>query len=306
MADYTKLSRENIKNLLALYDLGDLESMVPMKGGQANSSVKIKTKKGDYTLSVCDEKTPEELLCLTRVLSHLEIHEFPTPRLIPARNRDPFISLGDKPVYVKKFLKGQVCQTLSSAMLFQVGHAMARLHLLSPPPGLPRHFPYGLNTFETLFDTRHPYIDWLRQKKREIEMKIDPTLAKGFIHGDLFWDNLVFSSDTLVAILDFEEACYYYKLFDLGMCVVGCCVQRKALSMDLIKHLLAGYQEVCPLEDAEKIQLPLFMEYAAVAASFWRFRQYNIRYPSIEKKDAYLELSSLADLIHSMNPGRFV
>lgn len=51
MADYTKLIDHEIKALAASYDLGDLDSITPMEGGQANSSFKINTDRGYFILS---------------------------------------------------------------------------------------------------------------------------------------------------------------------------------------------------------------------------------------------------------------
>ena len=305
MADYTTLDIKTVKKLIAEYDLGKFTSMTPLEGGQANSSLKISTQKGVYTLSVCDEKSQEEIHCLTRVLTHLKAQNFPSTRLISTQSGKPFILYGDKPVYVKAFLAGEVCRNLSSGMLFQTGQAMAKLHGLAVLPGLPGQFPYGLTAFDEILDRAHPYVDWLGKKQKFLETAIDKTMAKGFIHGDLFWDNLLFSGGKLVAILDFEEACIYYKLFDIGMAALGCCTDDGRLAMNRVKQLVAGYQQISPLTDAEKNQLKIFMEYAGVASSFWRFRQYNIRYPLPEKKDNYLELSRLADQIHTMNENRF-
>ena len=307
MADYTRLSPKIVKQLLSQYNLGELVAMNPLDGGQANSSVKIKTQTGIFTLSVCDEKKPEEIACLTRVLTLLETQDFPSTRLVPAQNHKPFIMHEGKPVYIKEFIEGQVCPTLTSPMLFQVGHAMAMLHSISPPSDLPGQFPYGLNTFEEIFDDSlsHPYVGWLKRKKEFLESAIDSNMTRGFIHGDIFWDNLVFSQDSLKAILDFEEACYYYKLYDLGMCTVGCCSKKGLFDMVGVKQLLEGYQQTSPLAEGEKQQLKIFMEYAAVATSFWRFRQYNLRYPSPDKKDNYQELTSLADQVHAMDEKAF-
>ncbi len=307
MADYTKLTLKIIKELIAQYNLGEFKSMTLLDGGQANSSMKISTQTGTFTLSVCDEKNQDDIHCLTRVLTYLEAHGFPCTRLIVTQKGSPFILHETKPVYIKEFLTGEVCRDLSYGMLIQVGNAMAKLHALKPPPDLPKQFPYGLESFEELFGVGilHPFVNWLRQKKEFLLTAIDKTMARGFIHGDIFWDNLLFSNNTLVAILDFEEACAYYKLYDMGMATVGCCAQNKKFSMDRIKQLVKGYEQVCPLASPEKKQLKIFMEYAAVAASFWRFRQYNLRYPSPGKKNNYLELAGLADQIHSMDEQKF-
>lgn len=308
MADYTQLTREVLEQLLDAYDLGELESMAPLDGGQANSSIKIKTRTGVFTLSVCDEKIQSQVHCLTRVLAYLETHGFPTPRLVRTRDGGSFIEYGGKPVYIKEFIPGQVCPFLAPDMIFQVGQAMARLHALAPPPGLPQNFPYGLNAFDEILDAKisHPYQNWLQEKKTFLANTLDPAMARGFVHGDIFWDNLIFSDQILTALLDFEEACVYYKLFDLGMAAVGCCSTNGVFDLDQVKQLATGYQSLSPLTEAEKKQYKIFMEYAAVAASFWRFRQYNLRYPSPYKKNNHLELSSLADQVHAMDEDLFL
>ena len=167
MADYTKLTIKTIKDLIAEYDLGEFESMTPLDGGQANSSMKISTRTGTFTLSVCDEKNTNDIHCLTRVLTYLEARGFPCTRLVTTRNGSPFIHHGTKPVYIKEFLPGEVCRDLSYGMLIQVGSAMAKLHTLAPPPKLPDQFPYGLESFDALFGIgiSHPYVDWLKKKK---------------------------------------------------------------------------------------------------------------------------------------------
>ncbi len=312
MAKYTQLDEKNLDHLLGHYDLGSLEKAVPLEGGQANSSVQLTTARGRFTLSVCDEKSFDEIDCLTRVLAFLETREFPTTRLILTSNGQPYVPLADNPVYIKEYIQGETCKALDKTMLEQVGNAMARLHQLPPPPGLPRAFPYGLTHFDELLTSglTHPFIPWLKNKKKWLNKNLDPAMAKGFIHGDLFWDNLLFNGNTLGAVLDFEEACQYYLLYDIAMASVGCCAAgnnvKGGFNMDKMGWLVRGYQKAIPLSAAEKVQLKPFIVYAATAAAFWRFRQYNIRYPSPDNIENYKELASLADQSQTMDLSEFM
>ncbi|MDT8377713.1 MAG: homoserine kinase [Desulfotignum sp.] len=308
MAEYTRLTPDTIASLLSFYDLGILTDMTPLDGGLANSSMKITTLSGTYTLTVCDEKNAREIDCLTRVVAYLVKKGIPTPKVIPARSGRAFIMHDDRPVYIKEFLPGHVREDLSFSKLFQVGKILADLHRLDPPPDVPQQFPYGMSTFSQIFEMRlnHPYVDWLRQKIGFLQSALDPAMEKGLIHGDLFWDNLVFNDDILVAVLDFEEACHYYKLYDIGMCAIGCCIREQRLSMARIASLITGYQQGCPLTHTEKKQLKIFIEYAGVAASFWRFRQYHVRRPDPTRQDSHLELSCLADQVHDMDDREFI
>lgn len=307
MAEYTSLDSDDVKALLNTYSLGELRAFAPIKGGLANSSYKVTTPQGEFILSVCDEKDRDQVDGLTNILIYLEENDFPTSRLVKTREGDRLILRDETPVYVKKYMVGEVRRPLTASMLVQVGERLATLHGLSPLQGMPPAFPYGLGAFDELnsLDLDHLYIPWIQEKKDFLEDNIDPAMPKGFIHGDLFWDNLLFSGEKLVAVLDFEEACHYYRLFDLGMCAVGCCAKEGHFDMEKVAALVEGYHRLQPLQRAEILQLKIFMEYAAVAASFWRFRQYNVRYPQTDMAHSHEELSSLADHIHGMNQADF-
>lgn len=307
MADYTRIPEKEIINLAARYSLGHVRSISPLSGGQANSSYEIAADTGDYILSVCDEKNLEQIGTLTRVLTHLEKYNFPTSRVVKTRDGRSYLSRGRTPVYLKTRISGQVVRDLTPAMTGQVGRALANLHAIQAPETVPREFPYGLGYFDEVIDSgsAHPFVGWLEQKQAVLLENIDPEMARGFIHGDMFWDNLLFSGDTLTAVIDFEEACCYYKLFDIGMGAVGCCSRDGVFDKALIRALIRGYETRCPLDHRERPQLKTFMAYAATAASFWRFRQYNIRYPSTGMGDFYLELSALADQVLAMPDREF-
>ena len=139
-----------------------------------------------------------------------------------------------------------------------------------------------------------------------IKGKISPELPRGLIHGDIFYDNVLFTPDKkLAAIIDFEEACHYYKVFDIGMCIVGTCSRKGKLSLAKTKSLVDGYQSKRQLETLEKETLKVFAEYGAVATSFWRFRQHNITKPNEDKANRYLEMKWLADHIHVISKQEF-
>lgn len=297
MADLTSLSTEDIRTILKKYDLGELRTAAPLSGGQANSSYRLLTSKGDFTLSVCDEKSPEAIHTLTIVLDYLKANGFPATRLVRSVTDSNFISFKDKPVYIKQFLDGHVISELNAPMIEQVGNAIARLHELPAPDCVPHAFAYGLEHFEEILtaDISHPFRKWLNDKTDMLQSELDLTMARGLIHGDIFWDNLIFNGGTLTAVLDFEETCHYFLLFDLGMAAVGCCTAEGRFNAENVTGLLRGYQNRRLLTDSEKAQFVPFLVYAATATAFWRFRQYNLRYPDLTIADSYKEMAALAD-----------
>lgn len=297
MADLTILSKEDIQSIIDNYDLGNLKSAMPLSGGQANSSYRLLTSRGSFILSVCDEKSTEEIDTLTRVLDYLVANRFPTTCLVRPVSGHSFTDFNKKPVYIKQFIDGSVIKEPDRFMLEQVGNTIARLHELTVPEYIPQVFAYGVENFEDalIADISHPFKKWIRDKADMLKSELDLTMARGFIHGDIFWDNLLFNEGKLTAVLDFEEACHYFLLYDLGMAAVGCCSVEGRFNVEKIAWLLQGYQNRCSLTGPEKAQFIPFMVYAATATAFWRFRQYNLRHPNLSLADSYKEMASLAD-----------
>ena len=312
MAEFTRLTAEQIDHILSRYDLGPRIQAAPLQGGQANSSFKIKTPSGWFTLSVCAYKSVEEVQALTRVLPWHETCNFPTPRVVFPRSGHNVIQYQGKPVYIKTFMPGKVVQRLSPDHCFQVGKAMAALHSLTLPldlaATLPDQMVSGFAAFEQFLSAPmdHLFSEWLEKKYAHLAACLDLSMDRTLIHGDIFWDNLLFFRGTLTAILDFEDACVDFRLLDLAIAAVGCCAVNGRFLASPVQALIVGYQTGFPLSERERAQLQLFMEYAGAATAFWRFCQYNIHHPDPDKKDYYRELSSLSDQVHAMSLTAFI
>ena len=307
MATYTELDEQTIIELIGQYDIGQLKSYESLDGGQANSSLQLVTTSGSYVLSVCDEKSREEVHFLTLCLEQLAKHNFPTTRVVKTAAGGLFIEHQHKPVYLKHYIAGRVPREFSPPMLRQLGATLAQLHEVPPPANLPEKFSYGIESFAeiTTDQLQGEYAHWLGERQKYLQKGCFDSLPKGFIHGDLFYDNTLYQRDRLVAVLDFEEACNYYKVFDLGMCAAGCCVHQGNFSLEHAKALVSGYQDVRKLLDSEKQVLQLHIEYGAVATSFWRYRQYNVRYPGSQNADSYREMTDLAEQIRAIPEDSF-
>lgn len=308
MASYTKLTRELVEQIISSYPVGRVRGFHPLEGGLANSSIKVDTAAGAYVLSVCDEKDFAEISRLCSILSCLEAAGFPATRVIPAEDGRLYLDHDGKPVYLKQYISGQVVNQLDAQQLFQVGAALAGLHALRPPAVLERRFSYGVESFVELEGTAgdDDYLSWLSRRRHHLAEGCDEALPRGFIHGDLFCDNLLFAGTSLVALLDFEEACEYFLVFDIGMAAAGCCSAADRLSLELTGSLVAGYQSVRELEALERELLQRHIEYAAAATSFWRYRQYNLRNPDVPMKHHYRVMHHLARQVAGIDPARFV
>ena len=103
------------------------------------------------------------------------------------------------------------------------------------------------------------------------------------------------ANQTGQAIIDFEEAAYYYRVFDIGMAIIGSCSVGKILKQDKIKSFLLGYAKEIKLIPNEKRVLQAFTVYAGAAMCFWRHRNFNYVHPNMGLNDHYKALQTLAN-----------
>ena len=110
----------------------------------------------------------------------------------------------------------------------------------------------------------------------------------------------------LKAIIDFEEACRYYTVFDLGMAILGLCTTGQKIALGKARALVAGYQQTRELERAERDALRLFVEYAATATSFWRFRRHHLHAPSAVMANRHWQMVNVAEQVAAIPRERFL
>lgn len=309
MADYTQLDEIDIRNVLAQYDLQFVD-FSPLDGGASNSSYCVHTEIGTFVLTVFDNKSPDYVYQLGQLLMLLETLSFPTTRLKHSIGLNAYHLHNNKPIMLKRFINGQTCASLDGAMISQIGASLAQLHCIPVPDFLPKQHAYGLEVFKIAIgkNIHPPFESWLMAQRDELIQKIPSDLPMGLIHGDCFFDNVLFDGLVLTAIIDFEEACHYYRVFDLGMAIVGLCAQGASINLDKARALLDGYQQREQLFENEKIALQLFVEYAATATAFWRFWKYNIHAPSLQGEISCkpFEMQALAQAVQDIPQARFL
>ncbi len=305
MANYTMLGKKDIEALMAQYGINDIFDFCVLDGGAGNSSFTVYTHEGPFVLTICDEKKHVDIRRLIHLLDYLEQENFPTTRSVRLKTGGSITFYNRIPVFLKRFIEGEVVDEFDEDMLIQLGKTLARLHEIPAPGYLPKTFPYGMDFFSDVMSSgpNHEYSTWLKQKHELLTATISPHLPRGLIHGDVFYDNVLFASDNkLAAIIDFEEACEYYTIFDVGMCMIGTCSHEGMISFAKAKSFLDGYQSKRKLGEGEQNSLQIFAEYGAIATSFWRFRQHHMKKPNANRADSFLEIKMLADHIHSL-PG---
>jgi len=307
MARYARLDRTAVEDLARRFGIDDVTAFSIMEGGNENTNYCVETNSEKFVLTLCDQKSLAHATNLADLLVYLTDQGIRTPRVV-VPPREPIVLLHDeKPVMMKRYVDGDVTSNLAGNLLVQLGEELARLHEIPAPSYVPQSFPYGRRCFPEVINSNldHAYIDWLSEKNSFLQKRIPKHLPMALIHGDIFCDNIIGQGDQLIAIIDFEEACHYYRSFDLGMVIVGTCRDCHGISFKKAGRLMQGYQKASTLQSVERESLKVFAVYAAVATSFWRFRQYHLLRPEPRLYDKHVEMQALADTIFEYPDWKF-
>lgn len=308
MAEYTKLDNQQTESILTQYPLGTLLSTKLLNGGSENTNYRLHTSVGDFVLTLCEQKTLPEAQQLAAVLIHLDQNNFKTSKVISSNEGEGVMLWEGKPVMIKNHLPGSIRKDLSHILLHSLGQQLAKLHLIEPPDYLRQYITFGKESFDKIetYDKDSEFQTWLYSIRNTINEHIKNDLPKTLIHGDVFYDNVILAEDGKTAtIMDFEEACYYYRVFDIGMMLIGLCEDSNKLNIASATSVLKGYQQISHLEENEKLALQNFTAYAAAATAFWRHKQFRQVMPSPERQDHYLHMKNLGDDVLNISPSKF-
>jgi len=294
MAQYTKLLESEIQEIAGRYDL-KVASYEPIEQGAGNTNYLLNTNRGKFILTVF-EIEPIRVAQMSGVLLLLEKYQFPAPRLCSMTNGEVLTEYQEKSVLVKPYITGRVETEVDDGKVKQVGTALARLHEIPAPDDLSDKHAYVEKTYPKVMalDIDQEFKDWIEQRVNVLTEKIPSQLPVGLVHGDLFYDNVLFEDEKLKAILDFEDVRRIYKVFDLGMAVVGICTEGTNILISKVRALVDGYQEVAILEEIEKDSLQMCIEWAAILTSVWRFWKYKIDMPDADKSEKYMQMVNIA------------
>lgn len=299
MEHYTQLSKQEIATVLSQFDIHDIMSFELLTGGSENTNYLVKTSSQNYVLSICEQKSLQQTKYLADLLVHLEKNQFKTSKIVLTADQESAISWKGKPIMVKEYLEGNIVQDLSPNALILIGKELGKLHKIDAPDFLPKQLNYGKEHFgkAKVNVADKAFSEWLEMVLAYVSPYFDLDLPRSLIHGDVYWDNVILSDDESTAIMDFEEAAYYYRVFDIGMTIIGICAEQQIINFEKAKHLLAGYRSEIQLSDDEIKSLKAFTIYAGTSMTFWRYQNFNYVKPDPKMFDHYLGLKVLVDFM---------
>ena len=298
---YTEVSLDDASTVVEATDMSELLSIEKLAGGWANSNYILTLKDNTkLVLKIWNEQSLEEVEYLLSMTSYLADNGVPTAKPIIFNNGKLMMVKDGLAWTLLPFVEGQWLESNHSS-LYSLGMIQANLHLLNPPKELRNNFSMGDTLFEKLFsiaDETHGWTDFLNMLKTEstlLSKSIGQDLPRGIIHGDLFPDNVIGTKEKVKSLLDFEEMCHDVLAFDLVMTFVGFGWENGQPVAERWNSLLAGYQSVRKLNEAEINSLADLHRLATLSIAAWRYWQFVINLPNTEHTDRYLEMTARLD-----------
>src|SRR5262245_46926211 len=130
MAVCTDLSDEELRELLAAYDLGAPRAFKGIAEGVENSNFLLETDAGRFFLTIYEKRVArEDLPFFMSVMETLDEHDFPAPRPVHRRDGQILSHARGKPAAVVTFLEGVSPKRPNAAQCRALGAALARMHL---------------------------------------------------------------------------------------------------------------------------------------------------------------------------------
>ncbi|MGM0866705.1 MAG: phosphotransferase [Bacillota bacterium] len=77
---------------------------------------------------------------------------------------------------------------------------------------------------------------------------------KGWAHWDLFVDNILFHTNSVSAVLDFDRMHFVYPELDISRPLLSCCINNGQIHLGNVSAFLEGYREFQKLSNQKLVR----------------------------------------------------
>jgi homoserine kinase type II len=274
MAVYTDVALDDLKSLLAGYDIGSPRSFKGIAEGIENSNFHLQTDRGGYILTLYEKRVREsDLPFFLGLMEHLARHGLACPLPVRNRNGEAATHVNRRPAAILTFLDGLSVRRPSAAHCGAAGAALARLHLAGADFPLVRENALSLQGWRTLAAATRERADTIQagladtisQTLGALEAGWPQGLPAGIVHTDLFPDNVLFMDEKISGLIDFYFACNDAYAYDLAVMLNSWCFESDgAYNVTKGQNLISGYRDHRDLNAREIAALPTLARGAAL------------------------------------------
>ncbi len=307
MAVYTEPTDEELQTLLMGWGLTAPLAFKGIAEGVQNSNFLLETAEGRFIMTIYEKSvSTADLPFYLGATETAADKGLPAARPVHTITGHSTQTIRGKTCALCTFLSGVSAKRPTASQARSVGIALAQLHLALADFPLQRQNDLAPSNWAQMWVGRSADAEALEvgigaavdADLAEIGENWPKDLPKGLIHADLFPDNVLYLGDKVSGLIDFYFACTDFLAYDIAVMVNAWCFEPNGREFDLTKGraLLAGYQSVRALTDAELCALPLLARGAALRFFLTRLIDWttNMDGALVNKKDPRDYTSRLA------------
>lgn len=280
LADAARLSREFGVEVTAIE---------PLKAGSVNSNFALTAVDGRrYFARLYEEQGRQGALEELRLVAALGDAGVPVVRCLPRADGAGVGDFEGKAFAVFPWLDGEIlCQKrVTAAACRTLGAALARVHLTTPKVAQPSEGRFRVADLRGRLERveqsgRGEFaadVALIRERLAHYEgARLGLAAPRGVIHSDLFRDNVLWTAQgELLALLDFESACYGAFAYDVMVTIAAWCY-GESFDLALVEAFLAGYHALRPIVGDEVAALEVEGAVGCLRFATTRITDFSLR-----------------------------
>ena len=287
MAIYTVLNKDEITSILNNYNIGSLENYSPIEEGIENTNYKILVDKKYYILTIYEKRVDEsDLPFFCSLTSELHNKKFKCPLPIKNKMGKEISDFRNKKLTILSYIQGETIKDLTDDMCFKIGTETAKLHLLTEKMKLSRKNSLSVESWRDMYSKLEKKLNHNDKKLislnlLNVENNWPQNLPIGIIHGDIFWDNIIFFNNKVNGIIDYTFSCNDFYAYEIAICINSLGFDKKNNEMEFNKSktlgFLKGYEKIRKINQNEKNALQILCQGASLRFLLTRLIDYNIK-----------------------------
>lgn len=263
MGAQTLFTKEELRRLLANYNLGQYQNHQPFEQGADQTNMLVMTTTGKYAFRYYEKRSLNYVLFEIDLLQYLVRCSYPCPA--PLKNiQGGYLGVyHHKPFAFFTFLEGE--HTNDKGNVKEAAKMIGQLHTLTrgyePSHADARDTPASCLAYATANAQKikaktdaKARLDWLKGELRQLQLP--DGLPKGACHGDCNPTNFLSMHGRVSALLDFDQASYTFLLSDVANLIYWWTWPAKGeMDFSQSRSLLEAYETARPLDQLEKEHL---------------------------------------------------
>ena len=286
MAVYTKITKKDISYINKKFTNEKFTSFKGIKQGIENTNYLLKSKNKRFILTIFEKRVlKNEIPFFMKLMSKLNTSKINCPKPLITKDGKYLIKLKNKTACIVSFLLGKDKKILNLKNCYDIGKAIAEMHLSTKKIKLFRKNSMGIKNLNPLLKSiklnskKFANIDkFLKINFDDIKKKWPKKLPSGIIHGDLFIDNIFFNKNKFSGFIDFYFSSNDYLMYEIAICINALCFDKKKKSFKInhkkIKNLIDGYETIRLFTKNEKNALNILCRGAALRYLLTRIYDY--------------------------------